>query len=317
MTARADMEVGPFALPPFREIGLWAAAALFVVMAHAVLAYTIQALRPLDPPAAVEPALMVDLSPLVVTTPESVEGQTVTEEIPEEQLQPVDEVPEVVKESPESVETAEVEETVEPDVVEPQQAEPEFAEAEPAEPEITEPEPEEPEIAEVVTPEVAVPLPEPRPVAEEKKRKPPERVARAEPRKEVEKPAAKKRVARAEAKAEAEAKPAPKAEASQKSQASRAPKISPAKWQSRVMAWLNRHKRYPRGARSRREQGVVSVSFAINASGSVTSARITRSSGNSELDQAALDMLRRASPVPAPPPGVGRNIALPVEFSLR
>jgi hypothetical protein len=37
------------------------------------------------------------------------------------------------------------------------------------------------------------------------------------------------------------------------------------------------------------------------------SARVARSSGNSELDEAALDMLRRASPVPAPPPGVGRH----------
>ncbi len=313
MTTHAEITAEPFAFPPLREIALWAGAALFVVMAHAVLAYTIQALRPLDPPTeAAEPALMIDLSPLAVTTPESVEAETLTEEVPEEQLQPVEEVPEeVMEETPDPAETAELEEPVEPEPVETPQAEPEVAEPEPAEPEVVEPELTEPEIAEVVTPEVVLPLPQPRPVVEEKKRKPPEHVAKAEPPKEIEKPAPTKQTAKAEAKTQAKSAP------SRESRASKAPTISPARWQSRVMAWLNRHKRYPRGARSRREEGVVRVSFAINESGSVISARVTRSSGNSELDQAALDMLRRASPVPAPPPGVGRNIALPVEFSLR
>jgi protein TonB len=306
MTARAEIEVGSFNLPPLREIGLWAAAALFVLTAHIVIAHAIQALRPLDPPVeANEPALMIDLAPLAVSAPETVETETVSEVTPEETVEPIDDVPEIVEEKPESAETAELDETVEPETVEPQQAEPE----------VVEPEPTEPEIAEVVTPEVAVPLPEPRPVIKEPEKKQAER--KVEPRKKAEKPAPKREVAKAEPKAEPRAKPAAKAPSSQKSKASRAPSISPAKWQSRVLAWLNRHKRYPRGARSRREEGVVSVSFAINASGDVISARVARSSGNSELDEAALDMLRRASPVPAPPPGVGRNIAVPVQFNLR
>src|SRR5690606_11289798 len=117
-----------------------------------------------------------------------------------------------------------------------------------------------------------------------------------------------------------QARPAPSEKSSKSSKASRAPSVSPARWQSRVLAWINRHKRYPRGARSRREEGLVQVSFAINASGSVVSARIARSSGNAELDKAALDMLHRASPVPAPPPEIasGRmNLSVPVQFNLR
>ena len=57
-----------------------------------------------------------------------------------------------------------------------------------------------------------------------------------------------------------------------------------------------------------------------DASGSVTSARVARSSGSAELDKAALDMVRRASPVPAPPPEIARsrmNISVPVQFSLK
>lgn len=305
MSAYTEIEARPFALPPLREVGLWVVAAAFVLVAHVAIAYTFQALRPLDPPVeASEPALMIDLAPMPLTTPEAVETETVTEEVPEETLEPTDD-------TPEPAETVELDKPVEPETVEPQQAEPEVVEPQQAEPEVVEPELAAPEVAEV-TPEVNVPLPEPRPLTKQPEKKQPERKAE---RKQVEKPAPKKEVAKAEPKAEPKAKPAARATASSK--ASRAPSISPARWQSRLSAWLNRHKRYPRGAKSRGEEGVVSVSFAISASGDVISARVSRSSGNSELDQAALDMLRRASPVPAPPPGVARKIAVPVQFNLR
>jgi protein TonB len=307
MSAYTEIEARPFTFPPLREIGLWAAAGLFVLATHLAIAYVIQALRPLDPLVeASEPALMIDLAPMPLTVPETVETETVTEEVPQETLEPADD-------TPEPAETAELDKPVEPETVEPQQAEPEVVEPQQAEPEVVEPELTEPEIAEAVTPEVAVPLPQSRPEIKEPEKKQAER--KVEPRKKVEKPAPKKEVAKAEPQTEPKAKPAARATVSSK--ASRAPSISPAKWQSRLSAWLNRHKRYPRGAKSRREEGVVSVSFAISASGDVLSARVSRSSGNSELDQAALDMLRRASPVPAPPPGVARKIAVPVQFNLR
>ncbi len=90
---------------------------------------------------------------------------------------------------------------------------------------------------------------------------------------------------------------------------------SPANWQSSLMAHLERRKRYPSGARSRGERGTVYVRFSIDGSGNVLSASLARSSGSSELDQEVLSLVRRASPVPAPPPGANRTITAPVRFS--
>ncbi|PPJ48493.1 energy transducer TonB [Rhizobium sp. KAs_5_22] len=93
--------------------------------------------------------------------------------------------------------------------------------------------------------------------------------------------------------------------------------VSPAKWQSRLMSHLERRKRYPSEARSNREEGIVYVRFRIDDGGNVLSVSLSRSSGHSSLDQAVLDMVRRASPVPAPPPGVSKTITAPVRFNIR
>jgi TonB family protein len=69
------------------------------------------------------------------------------------------------------------------------------------------------------------------------------------------------------------------------------------------MAHLERRKRYSSGARSRGGRGIVYVRFIISNSGDVMSASPARSSGFSELDDEVLSLVRRASPVPAPPPG--------------
>ncbi|HMQ91589.1 MAG TPA: TonB family protein [Amaricoccus sp.] len=93
--------------------------------------------------------------------------------------------------------------------------------------------------------------------------------------------------------------------------------VSPAKWQAQLMAHLERLKRYPSGARRRREEGVVLVRFRIDDRGAVQSAQLMRSSGHAELDEAVLALIRRASPVPAPPPGAPRSITAPVRFDVR
>jgi len=89
-------------------------------------------------------------------------------------------------------------------------------------------------------------------------------------------------------------------------------KISPAKWQSRLMAHLERRK-----PRSKGERGTAYVSFRIDSSGNVSGIRLARSSGAPKIDQAALALVRRASPVPAPPPGVPSQITVPIKFSRR
>lgn len=89
---------------------------------------------------------------------------------------------------------------------------------------------------------------------------------------------------------------------------------SSASWRASLMAHLNRYKRFPPGA----SPGSVSVSFTIDRSGGVRSASLARSSGNSALDAEAVAMVRRASPVPPPPAGVGGSsmaIAVPIRFS--
>jgi periplasmic protein TonB len=63
---------------------------------------------------------------------------------------------------------------------------------------------------------------------------------------------------------------------------------------------------------------VVRVAFAIDRTGLVTGARVTRSSGSAVLDRAALDTLRRASPVPAPPAEMRPlSFSVPMTFALR
>lgn len=65
-------------------------------------------------------------------------------------------------------------------------------------------------------------------------------------------------------------------------------------------------------------QGTAVVSFGVSSSGGVTYVRLSRSSGNGSLDQAALAAVRRAAPFPAPPSGAsGRQLAFAVPFHFR
>jgi periplasmic protein TonB len=70
-------------------------------------------------------------------------------------------------------------------------------------------------------------------------------------------------------------------------------------WRRDLIAQIERHKRFPAGARG--QSGVASVAFSIDRSGRLTDVRIAASSGSASLDGAALDLIRRAQPFPAPP----------------
>ena len=91
-------------------------------------------------------------------------------------------------------------------------------------------------------------------------------------------------------------------------------------YHARLRAWLERHKRYPRRARRRREQGVVVLRFVADRMGAVLDLEIEETSGHPLLDEAALDMVRRAQPLPEMPPVMRESRAehlLPVRFALR
>ena len=107
-----------------------------------------------------------------------------------------------------------------------------------------------------------------------------------------------------------ETKPAPPAQ-----------KASDAKptWEGLVLGALNKVKRYPREASFRRQQGVPYIRFVMNRDGKVLSVRLERSSGVRSLDDEALSLPKRASPLPKPPEEVkGDSIELvvPVEFFM-
>ncbi|EXJ14202.1 energy transducer TonB family protein [Imhoffiella purpurea] len=93
-----------------------------------------------------------------------------------------------------------------------------------------------------------------------------------------------------------------------------------ANYYGKLAAWLNRHKRYPSRARRLRQEGTVRVTFTIDRSGRVLSHRIASSSGHALLDQEVKALIRRASPLPAIPPGMSQSqltVTVPIRFNLR
>lgn len=91
-------------------------------------------------------------------------------------------------------------------------------------------------------------------------------------------------------------------------------------WEGEVLAHLERRKRYPPEARSRRLEGVALIRFSMNRQGQVLSASLAQTSGHAVLDREALGLLRRAQPLPAPPAeivGDTLTLTVPVEFFQR
>jgi periplasmic protein TonB len=106
--------------------------------------------------------------------------------------------------------------------------------------------------------------------------------------------------------------PKPVAPAPGADSAARALKLT---WQKALMAHLNRNKRYP--AEAARRSVAVSIAFVLDRLGHVVSFSVKRSSGDRAFDDAALAMMKRADPVPAPPPVVadeGLSFDVPVMF---
>ncbi|WP_341353802.1 TonB family protein [Janthinobacterium rivuli] len=89
-------------------------------------------------------------------------------------------------------------------------------------------------------------------------------------------------------------------------------------WEGKVLARMERFRRYPTASRAKREQGVVYLRCRIDRDGQVLAAAIERSSGSAALDQAALDTLQRAAPLPRIPKERPDplELSIPVEFSI-
>jgi periplasmic protein TonB len=97
-----------------------------------------------------------------------------------------------------------------------------------------------------------------------------------------------------------------------------APKIEPS-WQTSLMRQLQRFKQYPTSAQSRKEEGVVLLSFSLDRSGHVLAHSIARSSGHTDLDNEVMTMIMRAQPLPPFPssmPQTRIELTVPIRFSL-
>jgi protein TonB len=279
------------AVPP-RVLARWAAAMVVVVAVHGAAVWLAMHWRSATAaPGEAPPAVMIDLAPIAVA--------------PEAPPQEVAPGPQMTEAQPDT--------TPEPPEPPKPEADDRPAPTPPApEPDVKVPElPKVNDAAATLTPPLPPSKPELPKEAEHKPAKPPppkKKVERKKPRERADHAAP-----RTSAPPTAQAHRAERAAAPAAGAASSA--AAAASWRSELMAHLNRYKRFPSGAG---RGGVATIAFTINRSGQVTSSRLLRSSGDSVLDAEAVALPRRASPVPAPPPGAGGRslgLAVPIRFS--
>lgn len=268
---------------PARGAFRWGGSLMVALGVHAAAGVAMVAWHvPIMPSEADPPAVLLELAPLPVAPPEPTPAIDIPlpEPMPEPVIEPPPPEPEPVVEEPPP--PPEPPPLVEPEVVLPK------------------PPPEPPKPKPEVKKEAPKPQPEkPRP----EKPKPPRPVAQpAQPAPVAAPPAP--------AQAPAPAAPAPSA----------APSRAVPSWQGRLLSHLERHKRYPRAAQARRQEGVAQVRFTIDRDGNVLSVQLDRSSGVSSLDEETVEMVRRASPLPAPPEEMAKDrieLVVPVQFFIR
>lgn len=293
------------------ETLLWTSAALVVLTAHVGAAAWLMQEPPITAADSPPPAIVIELAPepeAEVTEKTEISPETAdAAEIAPNMAEPIEaQTPDAMQPVQEVAEAMQPEEFVEKTSAPSE----EIAEAEPVVDEIG------PVEDEAVTEleNVAVPLPAPRPrppmrkVVEETRPKPPRDPAKKPPR------PAPSASSKASVRAAAQVRQADRTAARQSMNGLFASSMTPARWQSRVMAHLERRKRYPAGAKARRETGTATIRFRVDDGGNVLSAVLVGSSGFPELDQEVLALARRASPVPAPPPGANKTIIAPVRF---
>lgn len=98
-----------------------------------------------------------------------------------------------------------------------------------------------------------------------------------------------------------------------------APRVEPT-WEAVLVKHLQQFKRYPSGAQSRNEQGIVLLGFSVDRNGRVLAHRVVQSSGHADLDNEVMAMIERAQPLPAFPASMTQaklDLTVPIHFSLR
>jgi periplasmic protein TonB len=86
-------------------------------------------------------------------------------------------------------------------------------------------------------------------------------------------------------------------------------------WYKELSLQFKKHLRYPAAHTAQKME--VLVTFEIDRLGHLLSSSVSKSSGDASFDEAALAMLKRADPLPAPPPAIADealSFTVPVEF---
>jgi protein TonB len=161
-------------------------------------------------------------------------------------------------------------------------------------------------------PEVALPKPQPEQKEKPKQEEPQEALP------ETQKPPVTEAAPLTTRQQRIEAQPAPSSAPALGQSAS--PARLQASWQRGLIGKLNRFKRYPDAASRRGVKGVTVVRFRVDRSGQVIASEVVKSSGSEVLDQEALELLKRASPLPAPPDAIAEEMLdniLPIYFGMK
>jgi len=79
-----------------------------------------------------------------------------------------------------------------------------------------------------------------------------------------------------------------------------------------IVKRIRRHQRYPGLARESGAEGAATVSFRVQPDGKLRDLRIKKTSGNAHLDDATLEAVRKATPLPY----LGKTLVLTIRYTL-
>lgn len=83
---------------------------------------------------------------------------------------------------------------------------------------------------------------------------------------------------------------------------------------------IKKYRKYPKSAKRKNQEGTPNVTFVIDRAGNLMEARVSRASGVDTLDEEAVAMFQRATPLPAVPPemeGETLQFTMPIVFNLK
>ncbi|HDZ5373147.1 TPA: energy transducer TonB [Campylobacter jejuni] len=93
-------------------------------------------------------------------------------------------------------------------------------------------------------------------------------------------------------------------------------------YQALLMAHLTKFKKYPQEAIMQKQEGVVRIRVSIDESGNVLSKELEKSCPYAALNDEALSLFKRASPLPKPPKEMLKNgdkisFVMPIDYNIK